>query len=157
MATAVKNRIQLYYRTHDYNCAETTLRILSEAFDVRIQGQVLDAAVGMHGAGLYGAQCGLVEGALMFIGIAGRLGGKEESEIIGNCRRFAENFEKGFGSLICRELRPEGFSPDNPPHICEKLTGDVILFDIDFMAGLMDRNPRLDDHVGDNPEGESHE
>jgi len=31
--------------------------------------QLLDAAVGMHGAGKYGAQCGLVEGSLMFIGL----------------------------------------------------------------------------------------
>lgn len=42
----------------------------------------MDAALGMHGAGGYRAQCGLVEGALMFIGIWGKMHGKEEAEIV---------------------------------------------------------------------------
>ena len=42
------------------------------------------------------------------------------------CCRLAEQYEERFGSLLCRELRPEGFHPDNLP--CEKLTVDFILF-----------------------------
>ena len=33
---------------------------------------MLDAALGMHGAGKYGAQCGLAEGTLIFLGTFGR-------------------------------------------------------------------------------------
>ena len=44
------------------------MRILSHLFSFPLEEQTLDAAIGMHGAGGLGAQCGLVEGSLMFIG-----------------------------------------------------------------------------------------
>jgi hypothetical protein len=56
----VKNRVSRYYWEEDINCATTTLKILSEAFRVDLNEQVLAAATGMHGAGAYGVQCGLV-------------------------------------------------------------------------------------------------
>lgn len=49
------------------------------------------------------------------------------------CFKLAEQYEDRFGSLLCRELRPEGFHPDNPPHLCEKLTVASILFFLDFL------------------------
>ena len=36
--------------------------------------------------------------------------------------------EKAFGSLRCLELRPTGFSENDPPHMCENLTCDGIEF-----------------------------
>ena len=41
---------------------------------------------------------------------------------------FASAFEKAFGSLRCFELRPTGFSENDPPHVCENLTCDGIGF-----------------------------
>jgi len=73
--TLVQQRVHEYYWRDDANCATTTLKILSETLAVEVCDQVIDAALGMHGAGGYRAQCGLVEGALMFLGIAGRHGG----------------------------------------------------------------------------------
>jgi hypothetical protein len=87
----------------------------------------------MHGAGGYGAQCGLVEGGLMFLGIIGKEYRIPEDEIIDQCRKFATQFEETFTSLSCSELRPEGFSKENPPHLCEKLTCDAIAFSRDFV------------------------
>ena len=54
-------RVHEYYCVNDYNCAITILKILSENFFVNINQQVINAAIGMHGAGKYRAQCGLVE------------------------------------------------------------------------------------------------
>ncbi len=88
----------------------------------------------MHGAGLFGAQCGLVEGSLMFIGIIGRQKGKSVDDVEPLCFEFAEKFTKKFGSLLCRELRPEGFNDDNPPHLCEPRTIDAISFAADFIS-----------------------
>ena len=130
----VHDRVHGAYWHEDWNCAETTLRILSEVLDVTPHPQVLDAAVGMHGAGGYRAQCGLVEGALMFIGLFGRAHSIPHDAIARTCRHFAEAFEERFGSLLCRDLRPEGFSPDNPPHVCEELTRQAVLFDIAFLT-----------------------
>jgi len=131
----IRNRVARYYWRDDSNCATTTLKILAEHFDLPLAHQVIDAAVGMHGAGEYGAQCGLVEGTLMFLGVMGRSQGFPETAIIAACRAFAEGFEKRFTSLSCAVLRPEGFDPANPPHLCEDLTCQAIGFSIDFVQG----------------------
>lgn len=123
------------YWNQDLNCAVTTLHTLGKVFAVPVEEQVLGAALGMHGVGGYRAQCGLVEGGLMFIGLLGRARGVDDDVAIGWCRDSAEAFETHFGSLLCRELRPEGFKPDNPPHLCEDLTGRAILFTINFLNG----------------------
>jgi hypothetical protein len=101
----------------------------------------MDAALGLWGAGGHRAQCGLVEGALMFIGILGRVRGLDRARISGLCKAFAECFEKQFGSLSCRELRPEGFSSDNQPHICEDLSRRAIRFTTRCLAGAFQADP----------------
>ena len=133
----VRQRVKKYYWEDDVNCATTTLKILSEKFGVELTQQVLDSALGMHGAGHYGAQCGLVEGALMFLGIIGRARGIPDSKITEACQMFARQFEQRFSSLLCRILRPEGFHPDNPPHLCEALSCDAIGFSIEFVQNVL--------------------
>ena len=135
--TLVQQRVHEYYWRDDANCATTTLKILSEKFGVELCDQALASALGMHGAGGYRAQCGLVEGALMFLGIVGSARGFAEEEIVDACQDFARGFEDRFGSLSCKVLRPEGFRPDNPPHICEPLTCEAVLFSAGFVAGFL--------------------
>jgi C_GCAxxG_C_C family probable redox protein len=132
----IDERVHEYYWKYDHNCATTTLMILSEICGIELHKQTLDAAVGMHGAGTFGAQCGLVEGALMFIGIYGRHKGKDDKETIRHCYQFADGFSKRFGSLICRELRPEGFKPENPPHICEGLSKRTVRYALDYVQNM---------------------
>ena len=135
----VQQRVHTGYWDHDWNCAVTTLLTLSEAFCLSVQEQVLDAALGMHGAGGYRAQCGLVEGGLMFIGILGKAQDLADEVVVQSCFEYAEAFEDRFGSLLCRELRPQGFKPDNPPHLCEDLTRKAILFTWDYLAEFVGR------------------
>ena len=135
----VQHRVHEYYWRRNWNCAVTTMLVLGEVFDVALGDQVLAAAVGMHGAGGYRAQCGLVEGALMFIGVIGQKKGLAEDAIVQACYDYGERFETRFGSLLCRDLRPEGFEPDNPPHLCEPLTRDAIVFDIQFVFHVIER------------------
>jgi len=97
---------------------------------------VLDAALGLHGAGGHGAQCGLVEGPLLFLGVWGRRQGRSAGEIASACRSYAQAFESRFGSLLCRELRPQGFGPGNPPHLCERLTCEAGVFAVDYLVSL---------------------
>ena len=47
----VGKRVHDYYWQQDLNCATTTLKILSEKFEIPLNKQVIDAAIGMHGAG----------------------------------------------------------------------------------------------------------
>ena len=129
----VRRRVKQYYWQQNLNCAATTLKVLAENFEVELAPQVIAAATGMHGAGEYGAQCGLVEGGLMFLGIIGHDRGISEPQIVGACRQFGGTFEKRFGSLLCRELRPAGFHPDNPPHLCAGLTARALEFALAFV------------------------
>lgn len=129
----INERVEEYYHQHDLNCATTTLRILAEHRGIDLSPQVVDAAVGMHGAGGYGAQCGLVEGALMFLGIIGRERRLPDAAIAENCHRYAAEFTAAFSSLLCRDLRPEGFRDNQPPHLCEGLTSRAIAFSVAFL------------------------
>ena len=136
----IKKRVAEYYWKDDINCAVTTLKILSEKFNIILSNQVLDAAIGMHGAGGYGAQCGLVEGVLMFIGIAEKANNAKDKKIIENCKNFAKQFENKFKSLECKVLRPQGFKNENPPHICENITHEAIEFAMDFISNSQGKN-----------------
>lgn len=129
----IEQRIKQYYWHEDLNCATVMLKILAEQHDIELSPQVIDSASGLHGAGKYGAQCGLVEGTLLFLGIYGRSEKRSDAEVIQRCNQFASQFEEHFSSLLCRELRPEGFSADLPPHLCEQLTCEAVEFSIRFV------------------------
>ena len=128
MKEYITKRVHELYWKEDINCARTSLICLSELFEIAIEPQTIWAAIGLHGAGGYRAQCGLVEGTLMFIGIYFHKLGKTEAEIVSICYNFASAFDKTFGSLRCYELRPTGFSENDPPHMCENLTCRAIEF-----------------------------
>ncbi len=94
MREYIAKRVHEMYWEHDINCARTALICLSELFEIPIEPQTLWSAVGLHGAGGYRAQCGLVEGALMFIGIYLHTLGKGEDEIVSFCHDFAAAFDR---------------------------------------------------------------
>lgn len=123
---------ELYWK-YDINCARTMLICLEGLFDTKLEGQVLQSAIGLHGAGGYRAQCGLVEGALMFIGVYLSNKGKSDKEIASVCYEYAHQFTENFGSLKCYDLRPNGFTPNDPPHMCEDLTCRAVAFAYEFI------------------------
>ena len=134
---SIDDRVKDYYWSYDLNCATTNLKILSEIFSVPLSDQVINAAIGMHGAGKYGAQCGLVEGTLMFLGIIGTEYRLQEETIVDQCREYAKQFENIFQSLSCSKLRPEGFKKENSPHLCEHLTCLAIEFNKNFVSQFL--------------------
>ncbi len=130
---------ELYWK-HDINCARTMMMTLSKCMNFRLEEQLLAAGIGMHGAGGYRAQCGLVEGSLMFIAVYLNAAGKTDSEISDICYDFADKYKAEFSSLSCYDLRPGGFNEDDPPHLCEKLTGDSIMFTYNFINKITTEN-----------------
>lgn len=136
MKEYIMKRVHELYWNDDINCARTTLTCLSELFETAIEPQTIWSAVGLHGAGGYRAQCGLVEGTLMFIGIYLHALGKTEDEIVSVCYNFAAAFDKAFGSLRCSELRPTGFLESDPPHMCENLTRNGIEFAYQYILEI---------------------
>lgn len=129
----IKEKVHKLYWEKDINCARTMLICLGELFNVKYESQTLNSAIGLHGAGGFRAQCGLVEGVLMFIGIYYSQLGKSEESIISACYKYAEAFNQKFGSLKCYDLRPNGFTSNDPPHMCEQLTCNAIAFAYNFI------------------------
>ena len=110
------------------------MKLLAEVHNVKLDDQVLKAALGMNGAGRYGAQCGLVEGMIMFLGIWGDLKGFSYDQIQMICRSYAEKFDKTFGNLTCGSLRPEAeAAAEDPAHVCRELKVKALLMDLDFL------------------------
>ena len=134
VARVIAEGVHKSYWEKDINCACTTMTVLADLLGVTLHEQTLNAGIGMHGAGGFRAQCGLAEGGLMMIGIYLSQRQKPVDEIAGACYRYAESFQKNFGSLLCRDLRPGGFREDDPPHRCEELTRKAIQFTYDFLT-----------------------
>ena len=130
---AIAAHVRACYWEQDDNCARTTLMTLSRLRGETLHQQVLDAALGMHGAGRFGAQCGLVEGTLMFIGVLCARRGLDADATADLCRDFAATFTARFGALECRRLRPGGFTDDDPPHLCEELTRKALACGMAFL------------------------
>ena len=136
MKEYITKRVHELYWKEDINCARTALICLGELFEIVIEPQTIWSAVGLHGAGGYGAQCGLVEGSLMFIGVYLHMMEKTDDEILCACYNFAFAFDRAFGSLRCFELRPTGFSESDPPHMCENVTCNGIEFAYQYILEI---------------------
>lgn len=136
MKENISEKVHHYYWDLDINCARTTLLCLSAVMDIPIHTQVIKSAIGMHGAGCFRAQCGLVEGSLMFIGIFFAHKGRSDIEISNICYQYAKRFTEKFSSLLCYDLRPNGFGASDPPHACEELTVNAIEFTYNFIQEI---------------------
>lgn len=143
----IDERVTGYYE--QFNCATTMIKILTELYGITICSQVIDSAIGMHGAGKFQAQCGLVEGSLMFIGILGRERGLADEMIVANCYNFANQFQQHFGSLVCRDLRPQGFRPENPPHLCVELEKKAVAFTAAYIQAIVDHAGSIESNACD--------
>lgn len=130
----IEEAFRHFYHEAGINCATGTLILLSEFYDLPLDQQVLDSAAGLHGAGKYGAQCGLLEGGLMFIGIICKKNGVAKGDIVTLCHDWAELFETKMGSIVCRGLRPFPFTPeDAPKHLCEPISVKALKIAVRYM------------------------
>lgn len=124
------------YWDKNANCAQTTLYCLEQLTEQPVHPLLFQATVGCHGAGDKGGQCGLMEGAMLFLGLYGATLGKTDAEIVDICSRYASLFKRNFSSLACRDLRPGGFRDDDPPHLCERFTVRAVTCLHDFVTRL---------------------
>lgn len=129
----IEKQVHACYWVKNINCTRTMLLCLSKQFAVPIGSDLYAAAAGMHGAGGFGAQCGLVEGVLLFIGLLYSQKGLPEEQGIDACYEFATEFRKKFGWLECRRLRAKELRTYQLPHVCEALTVRTISFASDFL------------------------
>lgn len=140
----VRKRIEHYYHDLDLSCVHSTLKVLSEVFEVELSQETYDTSAGMAGGGgLYGGQCGLIQGGVMFIGILGVRHRLDKETLEKHCYDYMEQSRKTLGSLLCKKIRPEGFKDDNPPNLCEPRTVESIIATTRFIAERFGREINL--------------
>lgn len=83
----------------------TVLKILTEYFKVPLEAQVLAAAWHVPGAGGAGEVCGLVTGALMFIGVWGDQHHYTRMEVKHLAQRVTAHVQHRYATVCCRDLR----------------------------------------------------
>jgi len=142
----VTARVENMYHDQELSCVHAVLKILAELFDIEVTEQIFAASAGMYGGGgEYGAQCGLVQGGILFLGLLGSRRGMDREAIGKSCHALSAQAEAELGSLLCREVRPEGFAEDNPPHLCEPRTVQSIVSTARFLADRFGLSLRLSD------------
>lgn len=82
---------------------------MSRLFDLPLDPQLDRAAIGLNGAGRMGCQCGLLEGALLFLGIHASFLGKTEKEVCAVCGRYTAAFQKLSAGSIAGCCGPAAF------------------------------------------------
>lgn len=90
----IKRKVAFYYWQHNINCAETSLKVLSEFFQLPLNEQVINSVLSLPGAGQCGGQCGIVGATLMFMGILGREYGINDDEIKKFCKTYSKQYAK---------------------------------------------------------------
>ena len=124
------------YWDNNANCAQTTLHCLEQLTGLPVHPSLYQATVGCHGAAGHGGQCGLIEGATLFLGLYCAAMGKSVEETEEICARYALVFNRNFNSMACSDLRPGGFRADDPPHLCERFTVRAVTCLHDFVSCL---------------------
>ncbi|MBN2392454.1 MAG: C-GCAxxG-C-C family protein [Anaerolineae bacterium] len=112
MEAFVQQSVSTYFVTGENNCAMTVLRVLAEVFETSVAQPVIDAAQCMPGAGGIDHLCGLISGALMFVGVWGGQQGLHRQTLRPLTSSFSQAVTERFGSLMCSDLRPaDGCGP----------------------------------------------
>lgn len=102
-----------YFLEDDFNCAETTLRALNDAYDLGISEDEMKLVGGFGGGLGCGKTCGILCGAVAGIG---RMMISERAHATENlketCAGCVAKFEEKFGSTDCETLKSNYFDKD---------------------------------------------
>ena len=105
--------IRRYYLDRDYNCAETTLRVINERYGLGLTEDDFKLVSGFGG----GFGCGITCGALCAsMAALGKLAVAERAHATPGfrelCGRYAEAFREAMGHTDCAEIKKGFFRED---------------------------------------------
>lgn len=107
----LKDRIEPYYLTRDYNCAETTLHIIDDQYGLGLSEEDFKL-VGGFGAGFgCGITCGALAGAVAALGklsITRRAHATEGFREL--CAGYCAAFEQALGATDCSRIKETYFA-----------------------------------------------
>ena len=124
----LQEQVRLYFTSGKYNCTMTTLKVLTEVFEVPLHPQVLDAARMAPGAGGTGGLCGLATGALMFVGLWSAQQRIPRDRLRPLTQGMMAEIRERFGSMQCEVLEGD----------CSQLAVEMLDFLIPYLRQALD-------------------
>jgi hypothetical protein len=108
------------------SCAQTLLLCLGNLNKTEIGEQLLAACIGLEGNM---SRCGLIDAALLYMGIIFSENGFSQENIKALCNEYIVRFSEQYSSDRCSDIR----RAVNGTHSCESLTVDAALFAYRFI------------------------
>ena len=109
----LKDVYEKYYYDGNYNCAETMIRAGNEYYDLGLGDRDM-IAFGGFGAGIQtGNTCGAILSAVSVLSMKYIEKKAHESENIKPVTTaLIREFNKRYGSILCKDIKPQSFKPD---------------------------------------------
>lgn len=109
----LKDLYEKYYYDMNYNCAETIIRAGNEYYDLGLHDRDMIAVAGF-GAGIQtGNTCGAILSAVSILSMKYVEKNAHSSvDIKPVTTALIEEFNKRYGSILCKDIKPQAFKPD---------------------------------------------
>lgn len=109
----LKDIFEKYYYDMNYNCAETMIRAANEYYDLGLHDRDM-IAFGGFGAGMQtGNTCGAVLAAVSVLSMKYiEQKAHESKDIKPVTTQLIRELNKRFGSILCKDIKPQSFQPD---------------------------------------------
>ncbi len=109
----LKDLYEKYYYDMNYNCAETIIRAGNEYYDLGLHDRDMIAVAGF-GAGIQtGNTCGAILSAVSILSMKYvEKNAHDSKDIKPVTTALIEEFNKRFGSILCKDIKPQSFKPE---------------------------------------------
>ncbi len=112
MEIMVKEYVKSFYLEKDFNCAETLLKSIAEAYGLDVKPEDVKLVGAWGGGAGCGITCGALAGSLAALGklcIGERAHATPGFSAL--CGEYVKAFEAEFASVNCRDIKPTPFIP----------------------------------------------
>ena len=109
----LKDTFEKYYYDMNYNCAETLIRAANEYYDLGLHDRDM-IAFGGFGAGIQtGNTCGAILAAVSVLSMKYiEKNAHESKDIKPVTTEFIRRLNAEYGSILCKDIKPQSFQPD---------------------------------------------
>lgn len=109
----LKDVYKKYYLDMNYNCAETIIRAGNEYYDLGLHDRDMIAFGGFGGGIQTGNTCGAILSAVSVLSMKYiEKNAHESRDIKPVTTALLKEFDNRFGSILCKDIKPQSFKPD---------------------------------------------
>lgn len=123
----LKDLYEKYYYDMNYNCAETLIRAGNEYYELGLHDKDM-ISFGGFGAGIQtGNTCGAILSAVAILSMKYvEKNAHESKDIKPATEALIRKFNDRYGSVLCRDIKPQSFKPDVRCKATVETTCDIL-------------------------------